>query len=133
MDHRSNTRVAFKMGLEIAAGSYRSFSMETRDLSLGGLQVDSETCLPPKTECEITLHPEAGLGVATFSMNAMVVRHTETGMGMAFMNPSPESLMRICDLLLAAGREDVIERELGKMAPGVIPNATQGTKDIFMM
>ncbi|MDP6037003.1 MAG: PilZ domain-containing protein [Candidatus Latescibacteria bacterium] len=133
MDHRSNTRVAFKMGVEITAGSYRSFSVETRDLSLGGLQVDSENRLPEKTECDVTLHPAAGLGLATFSIKATVVRHTETGMGMAFFHPSSEKLLRLCDLLIAAGQEEVIQREIGKLAPDVIPKATEGTKDIFMM
>lgn len=133
MDHRSNTRVAFKMGVEITAGSYRSFSVETRDLSLGGLQVDSETRLPEKTECDVTLHPTSGLGLAAFTITAIVVRHTDTGMGMAFLHPSSEKLFKLCDLLIAAGQEDVIQRELGNVDPDIVTQATQGTKDIFMM
>ena len=54
-------------------------------------------------------------------------------MGMAFSHPTSEKLLKLCDLLVAAGREDVIHRELGKVDPGIATQATQGSKDIFMM
>lgn len=125
MEQRSNTRVAFKMGVEISAGSFRGFTVETRDLSLGGLQVESKNLLPKGTECNLTLYPASGLGIAPFSLKAIVVRHIDTGMGMAFLHQSRENLLRLCDLLIEAGLEDVIERELQTFG--------QTRKDIFMM
>ena len=125
MEQRSNTRVAFKMGVEISAGSFRGFTVETRDLSLGGLQVESKTQLPKGTECDLTLHPASGMGIAPIPLKALVVRHTDTGMGMAFLHHSRENLLKLCDLLIEAGLEDVIEREL--------QNLGQSRKDIFMM
>jgi len=126
MDHRSNARVEFKIGVEIRVGSYQTFSVETRDLSLGGLQVVSENRLPVRTECDITLHPTAGSN--TITLKAAVVRHTEIGMGFVFLHPSQESLLRLCDLFIDAGREDIIEKEINQ---NIIPKRPK--QDIMMM
>ncbi len=125
MEQRSSTRVAFKMGVEIAAGSFRGFTVETRDLSLGGIQVESKTQLAKGIECDLTLYPASGLGIASFLLKAIVMRHTETGMGMAFIHTSRESLLKLVDLLVASGLEEVVEKELQTMG--------KPRKDIFMM
>lgn len=125
MENRANKRVAFKMGVEISAGTFRGFTVETCDLSLGGLQVASQTQLPAGTECDLILHPAAGLGIAAFPLKAIVVRHTQTGMGLAFVHQSRENLLKLVDLLVAAGMEDVIQQEL--------QSASSSSNNIFMM
>lgn len=125
MENRANKRIPFKMGVEISAGTYRGFSVETRDLSLGGLQVESGTLLPKGTECDLILHPAAGLGIASFPLKAIVARHTQTGMGLAFIHQSRENLLKLVDLLVAAGMEDVIQQEM--------QNTQSSGNNIFMM
>ena len=126
MDNRSNARLEFKVGIEIRVGNYQTFSVETKDLSLGGLGVASDNRLPLRTECDITLHPMSGHH--TISLKAAVVRHTEAGMGLVFLRPSKESLIQLCDLFMSAGRQDIIEMELGM---NILPKTPK--QDILMM
>lgn len=126
MDNRSNARMEFKIGVEIRVGNYQTFSVETRDLSLGGLQVVSENRLPVRTECDIVLHPMSGRN--PIPLKAAVVRHTDVGMGLVFLHPTKESLIALCDLFLDAGRQDIIERELRQ---NIMPS--QPKQDILMM
>lgn len=126
MDHRTNTRLEFKIGIEIRVGNYQTFSVETRDLSLGGLGLASENKLPLQTECDITLHPMSGHN--TISLKAAVVRHTEEGMGLVFLHPTKEALIQLCDLFIGAGRQDIIEKELRQ---NIMPERPK--QDILMM
>ncbi|MFT5368668.1 MAG: c-di-GMP-binding flagellar brake protein YcgR [Candidatus Latescibacterota bacterium] len=126
MDNRTNTRLEFKIGLEIRVGDYQTFSVETRDLSLGGLGVASENRLPLQTECDITLHPMSGH--STIALEAAVVRHTEEGMGLVFLHPTKETLIQLCDLFMSAGRQDIIEKELRQK---IMPESPK--QDILMM
>jgi len=126
MDHRTNTRLEFKVGVEIRVGNYQTFSVETRDLSLGGLQVVSANRLPLQTECDITLHPMSGHN--TIPIKAAVVRHTDIGMGLVFLQPGKETLIKLCDLFISAGRQDIIEKELRQ---NIMPSRPK--QDILMM
>jgi hypothetical protein len=126
MDHRTNTRLEFKIGIEIRVGNYQTFSVETRDLSLGGLGLVSDNRLPLQTECDITLHPMSGHN--TISLKAAVVRHTDEGMGLVFLHPPKETLIQLCDLFIGAGRQDIIEKELRQ---NIMPERPK--QDILMM
>ena len=126
MDHRTNTRLEFKIGIEIRVGSYQTFSVETRDLSLGGLGLVSDNRLPLQTECDITLHPMSGHN--TISLKAAVVRHTDEGMGLVFLHPPKETLIQLCDLFIGADRQDIIEKELRQ---NIMPERPK--QDILMM
>lgn len=126
MDHRTNARLEFKIGVEIRVGSYQTFSVETRDLSLGGLQVVAENKLPLQTECDITLHPTSGHN--TIALKAAVVRHTDIGMGFVFLHPEKSTLLQLCDLFMSAGRQDIIEKELKQ---NILPQTPK--QDIMMM
>lgn len=125
MDNRTNTRLEFKSGIEIRAGNYQTFSVETRDLSLGGLGVASENRLPLQTECDITLHPTSGNSIA---LKSAVVRHTDVGMGLVLLHPSKETLIQLCDLFLSSGRQDIIKKELNQK---ILPESPK--QDILMM
>ncbi|MBT3605228.1 MAG: PilZ domain-containing protein [Candidatus Latescibacteria bacterium] len=126
MDHRTNTRLEFKIGIEIRVGNYQTFSVETRDLSLGGLGLVSDNRLPLQTECDITLHPMSGHN--TISLKAAVVRHTDEGMGLVFLHPPKETLIQLCDLFIGADRQDIIEKELRQ---NIMPERPK--QDILMM
>ncbi len=99
MENRSYARIAFKMGVEIISGSQHSFVVESRDISQGGLQVESSTQLPKGTECDLVLRPAPNLGIEAFALKARVVRHPETGMGMAFVQATSGNLSKLVGLL----------------------------------
>jgi len=98
MEQRTSPRVAFKTNVEIHAGQ-KSFTAETRDLSQGGLQVETQTQLPTETACDLTIYPSEKLGIEAFVLKATIVRKTEKGMGFAFIHSSPESLAKLIGLL----------------------------------
>ncbi|MCZ6636101.1 MAG: PilZ domain-containing protein [bacterium] len=125
MSPRQFTRVQFNLGVQIQLPNFNHFSVESRDLSLNGIFVASDTPLPIGTACQITLFPAAGLGVPSFHMMGEVIRVEETGLGIKFTEIPQGSKYHLYELMLSQTQDlDNIKEEF--------ETAPKNT-DIFML
>jgi hypothetical protein len=99
MEHRTNPRVDFITNVEIKTGDHPVIHVESRDLSLGGLQVETSALLPIQTACEVIIHPYQKLGLESFALEATVARSFEGGMGLAIRLASTEGKAQLVALL----------------------------------
>ena len=87
-----------QVGLEASRGT--SLSARTRDLSLGGLFVESGALvLPPNTPVTVSFNIDCDGEEHTFHLNATVVRRAPGGMGLMFLQMEPGVIRALSDAL----------------------------------
>jgi hypothetical protein len=96
MEHRCGTRHPLEARVTLYARDERSTIAHVREASISGMYVEvlgHEPGLSGVIDVEMTVPGPAGL--RTYRWQAMVVRRTETGLGLMFDRVRPPAIVRI--------------------------------------
>jgi len=73
--------------------------VDTRNISLTGLYLETDTRIPVATPCNITIQLAGATSKMEFEAQGVVCRHDQTGMGIAFTQLNPDSYLHIVNLV----------------------------------
>lgn len=73
--------------------------VDTRDISLQGVFVQTEQRIALDTPCDIEIHLVGTTSAMDFRAQGIVQRHDTTGMGIAFTHLDPDSYLHILNLV----------------------------------
>ena len=96
MEHRYGTRYPVEGIVTIAAPGIGEMPARLRDASISGMAVelaDAPFCCNTVVDVEMTLPGDADLRI--YRWQAMVIRRTETGMGLMFDRLRPPAITRL--------------------------------------
>ncbi len=93
VDRRSKPRRNMQLGitLETPAGS-QSLPASLRDISLSGAFIETNSALPTSAPLIMAFKPIDAPSRSGFRLYARVIRHTQTGIGVAFL-PMPSDVI----------------------------------------
>ena len=80
--------------------------VDTRDISLKGLFLETDAVIPVDTSCELEIHLSGATSKMDFTVQGVICRHDSSGMGVAFTHLDEDSYLHIINLvkLHAAGK-----------------------------
>lgn len=73
--------------------------VDTRDISLHGLFLQTDAVLPIDTPCEIEIQLSGTTSKMDFTVQGVVCRHDPAGMGVDFTHLAPDSSIHILNLV----------------------------------
>lgn len=73
--------------------------VDTANISLKGLYLETEDRLPIDTPCTIEIHLTGPTSVMDFKVRGRICRHDQGGMGIAFTHLDPDSALHIVNLV----------------------------------
>jgi len=86
-ERRKHSRVGFSTVMKVlieADGKQISLDANSRDLSLKGVFISSETKFSSGTKCAVTVYLTGGIEKIELLMKGTIVRSTDKGMGIVF-------------------------------------------------
>ena len=86
-ERRKHARVGFTTTIHILLdvdGKQISLQGNSKDLSLGGLFINTDTKFPVQTKCLVKINLTGGVDKIELLINAKVIRELENGMGIGF-------------------------------------------------
>jgi hypothetical protein len=112
-DHKRRfTRVSFNLKVNLTVGDRVITSNKSRDLSLGGMFVESNIVHPTGTVCEVQVHLTGETAGLYITAEAEVVRTEPDGMGLIFVRMDVDSLTLLKHLIaIQSGDLRLISRE----------------------
>lgn len=87
-------------------GQVMEAKVDTRNISLTGLYLETETRIPVDTSCKITIQLAGATSKMEFKVEGVVCRHDRTGMGIAFTQLNTDSYIHISNLVKLHAAED---------------------------
>jgi hypothetical protein len=112
-DHKRRfTRVPFDLKVNLTVADHVITSNKLRNLSLGGMFVESDVIHPVGTVCEVNVHLTGGTAGLYIAVEAEVVRTEPDGMGLKFVKMDVDSLILLKHLIaIHSGDLGLITRE----------------------
>lgn len=80
-------------------GRVMETKVDTRNISLKGLYLETATPIPVETLCDITIHLTGATSKMDFKVQGVVCRHDPSGMGIAFTHLDEDSYLHIVNLV----------------------------------
>jgi hypothetical protein len=87
-------------------GQVMEAKVDTRNISLTGLYLESATRIAVDTPCKITIQLAGATSKMEFMAEGVVCRHDQTGMGFAFTQLNPDSYLHIVNLVKLHAAEE---------------------------
>jgi hypothetical protein len=101
-ERRRSQRILFTSTAILRYGS-KELSLEvkvdTRDISLQGVFLETGNLLPVTTPCDIEIHLIGTTSTMDFHAQGVVQRHESNGMAIAFTHLDPDSYLHILNLV----------------------------------
>ena len=112
-NRRRATRVSCEAQVMIRAeGPKRLFLADSRDISVNGMFVTTDTDLSIGTPCEINILLGGGAGGQSIKVKGKVVRKDKSGVGISFDSADLDSFMHLKNLVrYNADDPDAVEKE----------------------
>ncbi|NLX17695.1 MAG: PilZ domain-containing protein [Desulfobulbus sp.] len=100
-ERRQSRRISFVSTavLRYGEGQILETAVDTRDISLDGVFVETPERLAPGTSCDVEIHLTGGTSRMHFFAQGVVRRHDAKGMGIAFTRLEPDSYLHIFNLV----------------------------------
>lgn len=86
-EKRKHNRVGFETKTSIvfeADGKEVNFKGNSRDLSMKGMLIDSETMFSPGSKCSIKIYLTGGIDKIELQMKGTIIRSADNGIGITF-------------------------------------------------
>ena len=101
VEQRQAARVVFVSSVLIRyeQGRVMEASIDTRNISLTGLYLETDTRIPVDTPCEITIQLAGATSSMEFKAQGVICRHDQNGMGVSFTELHPDSHLHILNLV----------------------------------
>ena len=80
--------------------------VDTRNISLTGLYLETDTRIPVDTPCKIAIQLAGATSKMEFKVEGLVCRHDQNGMGISFTHLNPDSYIHISNLVKLHAAED---------------------------
>lgn len=80
-------------------GQVMEIKVDTRNVSITGLYLETDKRIPVETLCKITIQLAGATSKMAFRAQGVVCRHDQTGMGIAFTQLDPDSYIHISNLV----------------------------------
>jgi hypothetical protein len=87
-------------------GSVMEANVDTRNISLTGLYLETDTRIPVDTPCKIAIQLAGATSKMDFKVEGVICRHDRTGMGITFTHLNPDSYIHIVNLVKLHAAED---------------------------
>ena len=114
-EKRKFTRVNVNFQVSVKSGANPSIKGTSRDISMGGLIVETGDSLPVGSECDVTVHLSSGTEPVEIQCRGKVNRPGLGGMAVEFSGIDLDSGYHLRRLVLYDSADpDRIERELGE-------------------
>ena len=99
-EKRGAERVRFESRILIQSvqGNVKA-TVEARNISLKGIYLQAESMLPIGTMCDIDIDLTGNSSEMAFTVQGMVCRHDEHGMGIAFLDLKVDNFVHIKNLV----------------------------------
>ena len=100
-EKRRSPRILFTSTAMLRYGKELSLAakVDTRDISLQGVFLETGNLLPVTTPCDIEIHLLGATSEMDFHARGVVQRHESSGMAIAFTHLDPDSYLHILNLI----------------------------------
>lgn len=100
-ERRRSQRILFTSTAILRYGKDLSLEakVDTRDISLQGVFLETGNLLPITTPCDIAIHLIGATSAMDFHAQGVVQRHESIGMAIAFTHLDPDSYLHILNLI----------------------------------
>jgi c-di-GMP-binding flagellar brake protein YcgR len=98
VEQRRFSRIAFTADVRITAGG-TTIEARTTDLSLGGMRLSTPERIPEQETVDVLIAVPETCPPCSISARAVVVRHDDQGMGLAFSGMELESFFTLARLI----------------------------------
>jgi hypothetical protein len=100
-ERRRSQRILFTSTAILRYGEKLSLEakVDTRDISLQGIFLETGNLLPISTPCAIEIHLIGATSTMDFHAQGVVQRHESNGMAIAFTHLDPDSYLHILNLV----------------------------------
>ena len=100
-ERRRSQRINFISTAILRYGNQHTLEarVDTRDISLQGVFVQTEQRIDLDTPCNLEIHLIGSTSAMDFKARGVVQRHDATGMGIAFTHLDPDSYLHILNLV----------------------------------
>ncbi|MCL2340215.1 MAG: PilZ domain-containing protein [Proteobacteria bacterium] len=99
--HRRSHRIEFTSAALLRYGDNGLLEarVDTRDISLHGVMIKTDSRLPIATPCTVELHLSGATSEMDVVVQGVIQRHEDTGMAVAFTHLDPDSFLHILNLV----------------------------------
>jgi hypothetical protein len=99
--HRRSQRIQFASAALLRYGDNDLLEawVDTRNISLDGLMIETDVRLPVATPCTVELHLSGETSKMCVLAQGVIQRHEDTGMAVAFTHLDPDSFLHILNLV----------------------------------
>lgn len=98
-EKRKFTRIDFRTEIKVSAGEADIISSNMRNVSLGGIFIDTKETIPVGAECVITIDLVGPASSLRFLVEGEVVRQDEGGIAVRFTRMDADSLIHLRHLI----------------------------------
>lgn len=100
-ERRRAPRIVFESSatLRYDQGQVLEVRVDTRNISLTGLYLETDTRIPVETHCKIKIQLTGATSKMDFKVRGVVCRHDQTGMGITFTHLDEDSYLHIINLV----------------------------------
>jgi len=98
-EKRKFTRIDFRTEIKVSTGEAEIISSNMRNVSLGGIFIDTEETIPVGAECAITIDLVGPASSLRFLVEGEVVRKDEEGIAVRFTRMDADSLIHLRHLI----------------------------------
>ena len=100
-ERRRAPRIVFesRATLRYDQGQVLEVRVDTRNISLTGLYLETDTRIPVETSCKIKIMLTGATSKMDFKVQGMVCRHDQAGMGITFTHLDEDSYLHIINLV----------------------------------
>ena len=111
-EKRKSNRVGFATDIQIefnSDGKPVCLAGNSKDLSLKGIFVQTETIFPARTPCQVKIYLTGGIDKIELSINATVVRNTDNGMGVEYDSMDVDTYSHLKNIVYYNSTDDTDE------------------------
>lgn len=100
-EQREARRIVFKTRAIVRydQGQSTEARVDTANISLKGLYIETQNRIPVDTPCSIEIHLSGPTSAMDFRAEGRICRHDQGGMGIAFTHLDPDSALHIVNLV----------------------------------
>ena len=100
-ERRRSQRIRFSSKAILYYGEDQSLTakVDTHDISLQGILLETDTRIALNTSCNIEIHLSGATSTMDFHAQGVIQRHDPAGMAVAFTHLDPDSYLHILNLV----------------------------------